>query len=520
MLFMAFLSLLVCGAFRTASTQDDASARARRGRQIYLRGTSPAGKEILTYIGDQSLEVPGASMPCANCHGVDGKGKPEGGINPSNITEEFLSKPYLSTQAYGRKHPPYNERGLELAITRGLDPAGNKLLTVMPRYVMSREDLADLIFYLARLGKDRDPGITENTLVIGLVIPAKGSLAEMGQAVKAVVAAYFDEVNKAGGIYNRQLQLKIVETGETPAATRQSIEEFLASEQVFALTSSFIAGAEKELLPVFSEKEIPVVGPLTLNPGTTFPLNRQVFYLLSGIETQQRVLAEFAAAKPEIKRSGLAVVYSGNNSDPLVQAIQQQAKKLGLPEPQAITYISNRFEPSEIIKQIRQAKREAVFLLGTPDENMSFLREAESANWFPYIFLTAAGPQLLDAPPGFDGRVFIAFPTSPADQTDEGTKEFRDLASRHQLPTKHLAAQVSSYSAAKVLVEGLKRTGKDLSREKLIQTLEELFEYRTGLTPAITYGPNRRIGAMGSYVVTIDLKQRKFVPASNWIGIY
>jgi ABC-type branched-subunit amino acid transport system substrate-binding protein len=114
----------------------------------------------------------------------------------------------------------------------------------------------------------------------------------------------------------------------------------------------------------------------------------------------------------------------------------------------------------------------------------------------------------------------MAFPNSPADQTAEGTREFRDLASRHQLPTKHLAAQISSYSAAKVLVEGLKRTGKDLSREKLIQTLEELFEYRTGLTPAITYGPNRRIGAMGSYVVTIDLKQRKFVPASNWIGIY
>jgi len=503
-----------------SSAQDDASVRASRGRQIYLRGTSPSGKEILTYIGDQSLEVPGASMPCANCHGLDGKGKPEGGINPSNITEEFLSKPYLSTQAYGRKHPAYTERGLELAITRGVDPAGNKLLAVMPRYVMSREDLAALIFYLARLGKERDPGITENTLVIGLVIPAKGSLAEMGQAVKAVVAAYFDEVNNAGGIYNRRLQLKIVETGETPAATRKSIEEFLTSEQVFALTSAFIAGAEKEVLPVFSEKEIPVIGPLTLNPGTTFPLNRQVFYLLSGLETQQRVLTEFAAGKPEIKRAGLAVVYSGNNNDLFVDAIQQQAKKLGLPEPQAITYISNRFEPSEIIKQIRQAKREAVFLLGTPDENMSFMREAESANWFPYIFLIAAGPQLLDAPPGFDSRVFIAFPNSPADQTAEGTKEFRELASRHQLSTKHLAAQISSYSAAKVLVEGLKRTGKDLSREKLIQTLEEFFEYRTGLTPAITYGPNRRIGAMGSYVVTIDLKQRKFVPASNWIGIH
>ena len=54
------------------------------------------------------------------------------------------------------------------------------------------------------------------------------------------------------------------------------------------------------------------------------------------------------------------------------------------------------------------------------------------------------------------------------------------------------------------MVESLKRAGKDLSREKLIQTLEALYEYRTGLTPAITYGPNRRIGAMGAYVGHFD----------------
>ena len=33
-------------------------------------------------------------MACANCHGFDGQGKPEGGITPSNLTWEVLSKPY------------------------------------------------------------------------------------------------------------------------------------------------------------------------------------------------------------------------------------------------------------------------------------------------------------------------------------------------------------------------------------------------------------------------------------------
>jgi len=69
------------------------------------------------------------------------------------------------------------------------------------------------------------------------------------------------------------------------------------------------------------------------------------------------------------------------------------------------------------------------------------------------------------------------------------------------------------------LVEALKRAGKDLSREKLIQTLEGFYEYSTGLTPLITYGPNRRVGAMGAYVVSINLKEKQFAPASGWIEV-
>jgi hypothetical protein len=70
-----------------------------------------------------------------------------------------------------------------------------------------------------------------------------------------------------------------------------------------------------------------------------------------------------------------------------------------------------------------------------------------------------------------------------------------------------------------VLVESLKRAGKDLSREKLIQTLEGLYEYQTGLTPALTYGPNRRVGARGAHVITINLKDKQLVPVDGWIGL-
>ena len=55
------------------------TASEKRGKLIYLLGTSPSGREIACYLGDASTEVPATAMLCANCHGFDGRGNAEGG---------------------------------------------------------------------------------------------------------------------------------------------------------------------------------------------------------------------------------------------------------------------------------------------------------------------------------------------------------------------------------------------------------------------------------------------------------
>jgi ABC-type branched-subunit amino acid transport system substrate-binding protein len=407
-----------------------------------------------------------------------------------------------------------------LAITRGKDPAGNQLQNVMPRYQMSQEDLADLIAYLKHLGKDSDPGISETAIIIGGLIPASGSLAELGQAVKAVTTAYFDEINSHGGIYNRRIEPKFVDTAETPAGTLANVERLLKEQQIFAMTGAFIAGSEKEIASLVAQQEVPVVGPLTLLPQNGFPLNRQIFYLLSGVDGQARALAKFVAAKPEFKNSASAVVYQHSEINKnILESIKDQSAKAGLNAPTVYDYEPGSFDAGKSVEQLKQPK--LVFFLGGGEELLAFMREAEKINWFPTIAITGlgAGTKILDAPPAFDGKLFLAFPTAPADQSPESIQEFRALAEKHKLPPAHLAAQFSALSSARILTEGLKRAGKDISREKLIQALEGFYEYQTGLTPAISFGPNRRIGAMGAYVVTVDLKQKQFVPASGWIDV-
>ena len=153
---------------------------------------------------------------------------------------------------------------------------------------------------------------------------------------------------------------------------------------------------------------------------------------------------------------------------------------------------------------------------------MSFMREAEKVSWFPSIFLAECQRRCRDSSKRRQASMASCFCPFRLLLLIKARKELKSFARWQRNTNFQRSMWLPRYlpiRAAKILTEALKKAGKDLSREKLIQVLEGLYEYRTGLTPAISYGPNRRIGAMGAYVVTVDLKAKQFVPASGWIGI-
>ena len=100
--------------------------------------------------------------------------------------------------------------------------------------------------------------------------------------------------------------------------------------------------------------------------------------------------------------------------------------------------------------------------------------------------------------------------TPSSDVTQQGREAYGSLAQRHELPQDHIQAQLASFAAAQLFVEGLRQAGRDLSRERLVTGIEKLYRFETGVTPPLTYGPNRRIGARGAHVVRVNLERQSY----------
>ncbi|HWS87789.1 MAG TPA: ABC transporter substrate-binding protein, partial [Pyrinomonadaceae bacterium] len=401
------------------------------------------------------------------------------------------------------------------AVTAGIDPAGNTLLTAMPRYRMSAEDMADLIAYLKLIETDRDPGLSDTNIEVGVVLPSKGALAETGESMRRVLAAAFEELNARGGVYNRKVTLRAFDPSAAGAAA--------TGGQVFALVGGVSAGSDAELAALARAQEVPVVGPSTLMPEAGTPPNRYVFYLLGGVTEQARALANFASSKSELKKGRAAVLYGeGSLAAAAAVAAEEQLKRGGWASVTRQPLRQLGADGAEVARRLKQEGFESVFIFGAGGAEGALVREAATGGT-PSLFLLGVmdGRDLLStAPASFKDRIFLAFPTVPSDVTAAGLSEFRALLEKHRVEPRHTAAQLSAYAAAKIFVEGLQRAGRDLTREGLLTALEGLYEFETGVTPRLTFGPNRRVGAAGAYVLTIDPEKKEFVPASGWVKAY
>lgn len=493
--------------------------QVRRGKLIYLRGESDSGSEVQAILGDPPMMVSAKMLPCVNCHGYEGQGLPEGGLIPSNITWSHLTKSYGVKHGSNRRHRPYDEKAIRKAIITGYDPSGNKIGVGMPRFEMSDEDLSALVAYLKFIEHDRDPGVTDSVIRIATLLPLEGVRGEVGRTIKNILEARFQEINEAGGLYRRALELRVVSWDDTPDLSIAKLSKVLQNEEIFALVAPLLSSGENLLAELAAQYEIPVIAPLGQSTSNPDGENRFLFYLSAGLPAQAQALVDFSVQnhKGNTPLKALLIHRAGEPFTQLASVMKEQCQKQGIKLTTLDPYTQDTFAPEKLARRL--AAVDALYFLG-PDYECNFvLQQAAKYQYTPPVYLMGAflGRDVFKSPTEFNHQLFAAVSNSRSARTPQAVDDFQRFLQRHDIDTGRNAASLAAYCAASLLVEALEGSGKALRREKLIRTLEGLYDYETGLTPPLTFGPNRRVGAYGAYMVTIDLEAGRVVGNNHWI---
>jgi hypothetical protein len=372
----------------------------------------------------------------------------------------------------------------------GIDPAGAPLRSAMPRYSMSRNDMQDLIGYLKKISTVLDPGLSQTTIRIGCMLPG-GS----GDPVRSALVPFIDRENRRGGVYGRSIELVF----EEPSKSGHASDLFA---WVGSLPRDQRAGAAKP----FDMEGVPAVigGPWV--PQLDPTVNKSVFYLDAGIIGQIATLARFASSNFADREKRAALIYPDESywRDAVV-AIRAFGNRGGMDLVELPVDISP-FNLKSLAGRLDRLSLLVLMLPGSISHEVLTGRSAlrrDSIFLIPGSMLTSV---LLNLSPPYTSGIYLGFPPSPPVESTETSA----------LTPAQRGAQRAALATAAIMIEALKRTGRELSREKLIATLETMYEFQTGFAPPVTFGMNRRAATIGGQILTIDEKTRDLISVGSY----
>lgn len=506
------------------------------GKRLYHEGVAASGATVLAQVGPQGAPVPATILPCVNCHGADGLGRPEGGIRPPAITWAELSKPYghhhdPAGGGSGRVHPAFDAASFARAVQSGVDPAGNRLDPAMPRYTMAASDVRDLVAYLKRIADDLDPGLLAGRVRVALLTQGDGGAGSLA-AARAVVHAAVARGNAAGGVHGRQVDLVEFDAGAGADALR-AVLQAAAREDVFAVLMPQEAPAG---LDWQSLSGLPLIGGFA-PPDAANAAGTQAFFALPGLGDELVALAAAADSAPAT--AGQYVAGAGGTGtlaalhwpgDTAAAAALDRLDAYLASRPAGAApgahaagrrpverHVVGDADALETALRALRSRGTAQLVVMLPAEPLAALMrageaygEAPTAAVLPSLLvpLRFAAPLLGGLPEAWAGRVNVSMVASPG-EVGAGARAIFAAAREQPVHGKapagnaHPLTQVAALASVELLVEGLKRAGRKASRKGFADALAAMSEVPTEAGPHISFGPTRRVGAVGVHVLQL-----------------
>lgn len=516
------LMLLLCGIVSFAYA-DELTAKELLGRKIYRDGSDSSKSEITATLGVTEDSVSATTFACANCHGLEGEGKQEGGLNVPAITSQHL---FTNTYLISSPRRIYNESTLIRAISKGINAQSNLLSPAMPRYGLTDYQAQALLAYLKRLGSasDVDSGITASEVQLGALLPLSGPLAATGKTLKATLDACIAELNSQGPFYGRKLTLTTVDSGNTKEEILASTKRVISETKPFALISGYFPEITSDLSELLVQERVPVIASLSFAPKETSIPASLFFYFLPSYADQSRALVDYwlnHLAKDNENRSSkpkLALVYNDRTVDlNVTSAIREQLQRYNLDVITEVVMSQSSQKPAlDQLTKLETAQPDAIFFLGNTKELEEFNKLMAKMEHQSILLglLAMLGSDIMNISDLAITKMLLA---SPFDLNDPGLQKFAAMLDRYSVSLESPGLQRIACASINFAGEGLKRTGKHLSRAKFIQSLDEIENFPVEIMPPLQFDPNNRHGVRGAYILTIDTKAGTLSSLSAWV---
>jgi len=367
-----------------------------------------------------------------------------------------------------------------------------------------------LVIFVAIYFYLQDDKYTSKTILVGASLPKTGIIKEWGLSVNAGANAYFKYVNEYKILKNKQIKFITYDDKYEPELTIENINKLIQQDKVFALFGFVGTPTVKNILPIATDANIPFIAPFT---GASFLReikDKNFVNFRSSYSQEIERLLIYLHERKELDK--IAVFYQNDNyGEEGYLSLLKSLKRRNLQLSAEGTYKRNTLSITHAYREIKDAKPQAVIMIGAYKANALFIQKAkEDDNFKNTIFCNIsfgdadAIVNLLDKKT--DNLIFSQVVPSYTNTSIEVIREYETLMKKYY-PNKQLGfISLEAFLAAKTMVKALLRVQGELTREKFLVKLKTL-------APGVLKGLNIQYkdSQLLNKVYLFEYKNNKFI---------
>jgi ABC-type branched-subunit amino acid transport system substrate-binding protein len=338
-----------------------------------------------------------------------------------------------------------------------------------------------------------EDGVTDTRVLIGRTNGVTGLIAGPTNEMNDGADAYIAWINKHGGVNGRRIEVVTLDDKFDPAMSAKNAEKLVKEQHVFALFQSRGTPHTQAIVPILEANKVPLVAPSTGAAIFHDPVHPQVFNVRAKYQEEViKAVQHFNMAG--LKQIALVHVDDAFGKDGLEGFVKgMEAQKL---KPAAIIKF-DRVKPDipGTVAEIAKANPQAVVLVASAGTTVPIIKALRATGSRANIMtLSNNSSQSFVESLGKDGMGVIVTQVTPAAgiMTTKLGQEFKQAAKENHVVASYAAME--GFVSAKVLVEGLQRAGRNLTRDSFTHALESIHKEDIGGL-MLTYGPNRHTGS-------------------------
>jgi ABC-type branched-subunit amino acid transport system substrate-binding protein len=363
----------------------------------------------------------------------------------------------------------------------------------------------------ARSATERAPttrGATENEIRLGISAPFTGSAKELGNQMKLGIETAFNLINESGGIHGRQLRLVAADDGYEPTRTAETMKELYEKQQVFGFIGNVGTPTAVVALPYALERRTLFFGAFTgagllrRDPPDRYVFNYRASYA-EETDAVVRYLVKMRGLRPE-----QVAVFAQQDAygDSGFAGVAKAMRALRGGNEGAILrldYKRNTLDVDDAVARLRAHKIpiKAVVMVGTYRACAKFIEKTRDL--YPamiysnvsFVGSTALAEELMVLGPRYGNGVIVTQVVPAVDSYASTVLKYKTALAKYFPGVLPDYVSLEGYVAGNLLLEGLKRAGRQLDTEKLVEALETVRDFDMGLGAPISFGPTEHQGS-------------------------